>query len=240
MSDNSEGLQNQLTIKSKHNQDELFVSNSKIDLDTKPPVLAKNRSKSFREERDKKENLQKNDIELEQKLKKKKEKEDAKNLRKEMKQTKKIIDYDDLQLQCNLPLEGKLIVLYASNLILNRQYLLAIKVLEKFGYYYKNEEDNTLEIINSANIKKLLAIAYYYQEINFSLVDSILTEVREKFKSKKVSHGVATCYYAKAFFMFHKSTEFINELRKNEDIVLENALEDCQRALLFYEKLKHL
>lgn len=62
MSDNSEGLQNQLTVKSKA-QDELFVSKSKIDLhsgapqDTKPPVLVKNRSKSFREERDKKENL---------------------------------------------------------------------------------------------------------------------------------------------------------------------------------------
>ena len=103
MSDNSEGLQNQLTVKSKA-QDELFVSISKIDLhseaphDTKPPVLVKNRSKSFREERDKKEYLQKNDIELEQKSKKKKEKEDAKNLRKEMKHTKKIIDYDDLQL----------------------------------------------------------------------------------------------------------------------------------------------
>lgn len=140
-----------------------------------------------------------------------------------------------------MPLEGKLIVLYASNLILDRQYPLAIKVLEKFGYY-KNEEDNTLEIINSANIKKLLAIAYYYQEINFNLVDSILTEVREKFRSKKVPHGVATCNYAKAFFMFHKSTQFIqvNELRKNEDAVLRNALEDCESALQYFEKLKHL
>lgn len=60
--------------------------------------MAKNRSKSYREEREKKEILKQHDkdVKFEQKLQRKKEKEEAKKLRYEMKLQKKLKDYDDL------------------------------------------------------------------------------------------------------------------------------------------------
>ena len=65
---------------------------------------------------------------------------------------KKIINYQ-------IPLEGKLMSYFASNLILVKDYDKAIRVLNEFGISHHFEGKRGY--INKLNLRKLLALAYY-------------------------------------------------------------------------------
>lgn len=59
----------------------------------------------------------------------------------------------------HMPVEGKLILLFTSNLILNHNYDKAIRVLNNFGvsFHFQGRRG----YINKLNIRKLLALAYF-------------------------------------------------------------------------------
>ena len=134
------------------------------------------------------------------------------------------------------PIEGKLILYYASNLVINGNYNLAIRVLENYGlkYFMKGKRG----LCNKANVQKILALAYYHMDTNFEKIEELLIAAHKHFKHLKVHHGMAVTCFSKAYLFFTKSTEFRNEQR-NEDQVIKMALKECEEAFTHYGRFKH-
>lgn len=54
-----------------------------------------------------------------------------------------------------------------------------------------------------------------------------------------MTHGMAVCSFAKAFFFNQQSAEFVGAERSEDDVV-KMALSECENAIKNYRKIKHL
>lgn len=79
-----------------------------------------------------------------------------------------------------LPVEGRLIIFYASNLILENNLDNAINVLSQYGQKYHFEGERG--VCNKANVQKLLAVAFFMYNRNFQKIEGLLNSAKQKFK----------------------------------------------------------
>mmetsp|Transcript_37483 Transcript_37483/g.57391 ORF Transcript_37483/g.57391 Transcript_37483/m.57391 type:complete len:197 (+) Transcript_37483:923-1513(+) len=135
-----------------------------------------------------------------------------------------------------LPREAKLIVFYASNLILSRNIEQAIRILSKFGLGFRHESLGG--VVGNLNLKKLLAIAYFEQNQEFGKIEYFIDGAIYKFTQVHVPHGKACCNLAKAYFFFSKAVEFTDPSR-DEAEVMKVALKACQKAIDSYKDINH-
>jgi hypothetical protein len=135
-----------------------------------------------------------------------------------------------------LPLEGELINYYACNLIINYKYEMAIRVLNDFGINYRFE--GLRGMCNKANIKKLLALAYFKNNSNWMRIGNLLHDALTAFTKIGVIHGVATCHLASATFMHEKTIEFV-DMHNSEEKIIADAIYHCESAIPLYEKISH-
>ena len=109
-------------------------------------------------------------------------------------------------------------------------------MLNDFGLKYRfNDERGEC---NKANIKKLLALAFFKNNSNFSKVETLLNSAKNAFMKLQVKHGVATCALALAQFMFWKPVEFTDNHR-SETKIIDESLKSCENARLNYSEIKH-
>lgn len=100
-------------------------------------------------------------------------------------------------------------IYYVSNLILSQSYDQAHDIIQQYGCKYWFESRHSGPCYK-ANIKKLEAIALYYQNKNVLDINDLLKEAQRKFTELNVYHGIAVCNFARAFCLYHKRFMFVN------------------------------
>ena len=166
----------------------------------------------------------------------------AKDVQKGKVLNRTIMNEQPNQLRIEIPVIGKIFIFFASCFILNKQYDYASELIYNYGFkiHFFNEKKNhqQMEKCYKANIKKLLAIALFYQNKNFFKVQEYLVDAKKMFTSLNSCHGVAVTAYAHAFFMHEKTEQFL-DAHKDEISLLQVAHEYCKESFNSYEKLKH-
>ena len=130
------------------------------------------------------------------------------------------------------PIEGKLLIYFAANHILNGSYDTAIRVLGEYGVEYFFEGDRG--ICNKANCQKLLAIAIFksskkQNEKDYLEVENLLNKAKQKFTNLLIYHGVAVVSFVKAQFFEAQPTNFqdLGTFFRSEEDILKMALEEA-------------
>lgn len=147
----------------------------------------------------------------------------------------------------NLPEDGKLLIYYVSNLILcggadPAYYDQAYGIIQQYGRRFWFESDLSGPCFK-ANLKKLEAIALYYQNKNVLEIGNLLEEAQRRFKDLNIYHGVAVCSYARAFFLYHKRFMFENPQgggKQDDHKIISEASRACRTGLDYYERINHL
>lgn len=88
-------------------------------------------------------------------------------------------------------------------------------------------------------MKKLEAIALYYQNKNGLEIDNLLREAERTFLHHNIYHGIAVCNYARAFFLYHKMFMFVHR-HKDEHEIIKDASMACKTSLDYYQRINHL